>query len=244
MYLPPAYEKPCDPRHPYRSCAAFEHSGVRGIAYESTLAGPEVGHQHGTIDQQQCGCSRLSGDAEAALARMKTRYKNMVDSKYTTRAEGYCGGAYDHGWAGGPLTLMMQYVAGVAPTSAGFAVYQVKPQLGGLTNVNAGFKTVKGRIEVEIVRRPENFHLNPTSPEQTTATVCIPLTQLGLKTNQVQVRGQTLWKNGKAVSQIKGVTTVMEVAGQACFAVAPRNLEVRSPLIDKAINYESSQIHP
>ena len=169
-------------------------------------------------------------DADAAIARMKTRYQKMVDSQYTTLwegwgigAEGFGGGSYNHGWAGGPLTLMMQYVAGVAPTSPGFATYQVKPQLGGLHRVSAGFDTVKGRIEVEIVRRPENFQLKLTSPPKTTATLCFPVTELGLKT--IQVRGKTLWQNGKAVGRVKGVAPTGEEAGHVCFTVAPGTWE-------------------
>jgi alpha-L-rhamnosidase len=163
---------------------------------------------------------------EAAITRMKLRYRKMVESKYTTLwegwgigAEGFCGGAYNHGWAGGPLTLMMQYVAGMAPTSPGFATYQVRPQLGGLNRVSAGFDTVKGRIEVDIVRRSENFRLRLASPEKTMATVCIPLAELGL--NTIQLQGKTLWQAGKVVGQIEGVTWVGEDAGRACFTVVP-----------------------
>lgn len=168
--------------------------------------------------------------ADAALARMKTRYQKMVDSKYTTLwegwgigAEGFGGGSYNHGWAGGPLTLMMQYVAGVAPTAAGFATYQVKPQLGSLKRVNAGFDTVNGRIEVGLVRSPAKFTLKFTSPAKTTATVCIPLAELGLTT--IQVQGKTLWQNGKAAGMIEGVTPVADVAGRTSFTVAPGTWE-------------------
>src|ERR1035441_7430937 len=73
-------------------------------------------------------------DADAALARMKQRYQKMVASEYSTLwegwgigAEGYGGGSYNHGWSGGPLTLMMQYVVGIAPTSTGYATYHVQP---------------------------------------------------------------------------------------------------------------------
>ena len=169
-------------------------------------------------------------DADAAIARMKSRYQKMVDSNYTTLwegwgigTEGFGGGSYNHGWAGGPLSLMMQYVAGVAPTSPGFATYQVKPQLGRLHRVNAGFDTVKGRIEVEIVRGPDNLHLKLTSPKKTTATLCIPLAELGLKS--VVVRGKTLWRNEKAAGPVEGITPVGEMAGHACFTVAPGTWE-------------------
>ncbi len=168
--------------------------------------------------------------ADAALARMRTRYQKMVESKYTTLwegwgigAEGYGGGSYNHGWAGGPLTLMMQYVAGVAPTAAGFATYRVRPQLSKLKRVNAGFDTVNGRIEVGIVRSPESFKLKLTSPAKTNATVCIPLAELGL--NTIQVQGKTLWQMGVAVERIEGVTPVADDTNRTSFTVAPGTWE-------------------
>ena len=165
-------------------------------------------------------------DPHAALARMKSRYRKMVDSEYTTLwegwgigTEGFGGGSYNHGWAGGPLTLMMQYLVGVAPTSPAYETYRVNPQLGDIKSAQAGFDILKGRVEVNIIRDENSFNLKLTSPEKTSATVCIPVTELGLKT--IQVQGKTLWREGKSIAQIEGITPVDDVEGRVCFTVAP-----------------------
>ena len=169
-------------------------------------------------------------DADAAIARMKSRYRKMVESKYTTLwegwgigAEGYGGGSYNHGWAGGPLTLMMRYIAGVSPASPGFTTYEVVPQLGALNRVNAGFDTVAGHIDVGIVRDADKFNLKLTSPEKTTATVSIPLAEREM--NRVQARGKTIWENRKAVGRVKGVTVIGEADGRLRLQVAPGTWE-------------------
>jgi hypothetical protein len=165
------------------------------------------------------------GDSEAALARMKSRYKKMVDSECSTLwegwgigPEGYGGGSYNHGWSGGPLTLMTECVAGIAPTTPGFATYDVRPQLGPLKCVRAGFDTVKGRIEVVISRAPGAFSLKLASPAQSSARVCIPVTEYGLKS--IRVNGVRVWNNGIPAGHVKGVTPADGIPGHACFTVA------------------------
>ena len=72
-----------------------------------------------------------------ALHRMNLRYTVMVESPLTTLWEdwtvgGAGGGSINHGWAGGALSLLPQYVAGVCPFTPGWDTIMVKPQLGGL----------------------------------------------------------------------------------------------------------------
>ncbi len=171
-----------------------------------------------------------SGDTDAALARMKSRYKKMVESDLSTLwegwgigAEGYGGGTYNHGWSGGPLTLLMEYVAGISPTSPGFATYQVRPQAGPLRNIKAGFDTVRGRIEVVIARDGESFRLKLGSPEGTTATVCIPLAEYGFQA--VAAGGSPIWRNGKPAGKVPGIEPLGEKDGRALFKVAPGKWE-------------------
>ena len=163
-------------------------------------------------------------DADAALTRMKSRYKKMVDSELSTLwegwgigPEGYGGGSYNHGWAGGPLTLMMQYVAGVTPTTPAYATYQVRPQLGHLKRVRTVTSTLKGPIEVAIERDNGRFQLKLVSPSNTQATVCIPLATY--KLTAIRVGGQPLWLNGKSNGQIPGITSIGEADGYVRFTV-------------------------
>lgn len=163
------------------------------------------------------------GDAATALARMKSRYQKMVASEYSTLwegwgigKEGYGGGSYNHGWTGGPLTLLMQYVAGVAPTSPGFATYQVKPQLGSLQRVNVTVPTLKGSIKVDIVRGGGKFTLALTSPAGTKATVGLPVR------GNVQI-------NGKAASSASGAVYQGRVGDYEFYEVSPGEWLLSAP---------------
>jgi hypothetical protein len=147
------------------------------------------------------------GDTDAALARLKTRYRKMVESELSTLwegwgigPEGYGGGSYNHGWSGGPLTLLGEYVAGIAPTSPGFATYRVQPQLGPLRRVRAGLDTVRGRIAVAIDRTDHDFHLRLESPPETVATVALPLAAT------VTCNGQTIWPASANTPALPGLT--------------------------------------
>lgn len=171
---------------------------------------------------------------EAALTRMKHRYRNMVESEWTTLwegwgvgAEGFGGGSYNHGWAGGPLTLMHESMAGIRPTSPAFATYTVRPQLGTIQNIQCASHTPKGLVKVEIRRQPDRFQLKLTSPEKTTATVCFPLQTYGHRA--IRVNDKPLWLNGKPNGQIPGITPAGQADGWTRFTVAPGtwNFETR-----------------
>jgi hypothetical protein len=168
----------------------------------------------------------LMNQPEAALARMKSRYAKMVESPLSTLwegwgvgAEGYGGGSYNHGWAGGPLTLMNEYVAGVLPTSPAFATYEVKPRLGPLKRVQAVSHTLKGLVRVELQRAADSFRLRLDSPPETVATVCIPLGSL--RHTAIRVNDRPLWLKGKPQGEVPGITPLGEADGWARFTVAP-----------------------
>jgi hypothetical protein len=114
---------------------------------------------------------------------------------------------------------MAQQVAGVSPTEAGYAAYQVRPRLGGLKRVSTGFDSVRGRVELAIERKDASFHLKLDSPQGTKATVCIPLRELGLKA--VRVRGQTVWLGGQPGARVEGLEPGPALDGHATFVVAP-----------------------
>jgi hypothetical protein len=93
----------------------------------------------------------IHNDMSEGLARMKKRYENMVNSPLTTlwedwRIGGSGGGSINHGWAGGPLTLLSQYIGGISPLGAGWKKILVHPQLGDLKwvkcTVPIGNKTI------------------------------------------------------------------------------------------------------
>jgi hypothetical protein len=109
----------------------------------------------------------IMNDAAAGLKRMKTRYAEMVESPLTTLWEGweigsstYGGGTYNHGWTGGPLSLLSGYTAGIRPLSIGYNNYSIKPQLGNLKYINCKTLTAKGFINVSVDAKEGNMKMN------------------------------------------------------------------------------------
>jgi len=116
-----------------------------------------------------------------ALERMKARYQAQVESDLTTLwegwgigSQGFGGGTYNHAWSGGPLTLLSQYAAGVSPIEPAYALYQIRPQMGALTNIQTTISTVKGIIELSLQQTPSTFRLDLNSPLGTRARIVLP----------------------------------------------------------------------
>ena len=131
------------------------------------------------------------GDTNGALDRMKQRYGPMVADKLTTLWEQFnrSEGTYNHGWSGGPLILLSQYVAGIAPTSAGFDTYEVRPRLGRLQQVDAKMMTIKGVIKVSIAREEKRITMKVSSPPRAKARIFLPAE--GIDVGEVRVNGKS-----------------------------------------------------
>ena len=85
---------------------------------------------------------------EDAVSRMKKRYAEAVEHPGTTLGEHWspdARGTWNHAWSGGPLTLLSQYAAGIAPTGLGYETYHVKPKMGPLKEIRATVPSVRGR---------------------------------------------------------------------------------------------------
>jgi hypothetical protein len=120
------------------------------------------------------------GDATGGLERMKNRYRYMVDNELSTLWEdwqigGAGGGSINHGWAGGPLVLLSQYVAGVAPVEAGWKSFTVKPQPGNLEWVNCTVPAGDKIIDVAWRKYPDRFDMQVKTTLKSTYTVAVPV---------------------------------------------------------------------
>ncbi len=145
-------------------------------------------------------------DASGGLARLKQRYAKMVASPLTTLWEGwdigsaeFGGGTINHGWTGGPLTLLSQYVAGVSPLQPGYVGVRVQPQLGQLVQIAATVPTPHGLVRLRANRSSNlrNFRLELTLPTQLTVNlVAIPLNN-AQKMAKIAINGQVVWARGK-----------------------------------------------
>ena len=173
----------------------------------------------------------LMSRPDLAQERMQRRYQKMAEHPglstlwegWGIGKEGYGGGTINHAWSGGPLTIMSQYFAGIAPLTPGFKTFVVRPQLGRLTRVSAGFDTVRGRIETTVTRSPESYTLKLVSPPASSGRVCIPVAEYHLK--KIFANGELVWSESKPVGRIQGLAYTNLVSGHVCFTVAPGSWE-------------------
>jgi alpha-L-rhamnosidase len=165
----------------------------------------------------------LMDDPDDALARMKKRYGTLVDGSWTTLPELWDtanpNGTHNHAWAGGPLTILSQYFAGLEPLAPAWRVYQVRPQPGSLRDIQATADTVAGSISVAIHRGDRGVEVSLASPRGTTAMVSLPPGDV--PPTAVEVNGVIVWTKTGLTSALPGVTSAGMVAGSPRFAVPP-----------------------
>ncbi|ESZ95433.1 glycoside hydrolase family 78 protein [Sclerotinia borealis F-4128] len=124
--------------------------------------------------------------------------------------------SHAHGWSTGPTSALTFHGAGLKVTSGAGKTWSVAPNLGGLTDVEAGFETPLGNYAVEVMGMLGRLSsIVITTPVDTTGSISVPYT------NQTAV--MTLQsKDGKAVTtthQIKAQNatseryTIEDVAG-------------------------------
>jgi hypothetical protein len=120
----------------------------------------------------------IMNDARKGIQRMKKRYRMMVESPLTTLWEGWevgshthGGGSYNHGWSGGPLILMSQYLAGIQPGDDGFQRVLVKPQMGDLRWIECTVPHKKGIIRIQLKEGSGVLHGRITLPAGLTGTL-------------------------------------------------------------------------
>ncbi len=166
----------------------------------------------------------MMGEAQLGLDRMRQRYVKMVGSEITTLWEGWDGyggcNGYNHAWSGGPLTMMSQYVIGVAPDKVAYEQYHVLPQLGDLTTLEGVVPTVKGNIQVSLKRDAASFGLKLLSPNGTRAVVGLPQ-EKGRRIVSVTLNGKTVWKKGKPGEPVRGMACKGEDERYCRFEVVP-----------------------
>lgn len=138
---------------------------------------------------------------EQAIDRMEVRYAEQLASSLTTLWEGwgigekgYGGGTYNHAWSGGPLTVLSQYIAGIAPTKPAFREFAVLPQMGELKRIQAVVPTLYGNIRLNL-RNGSIFRMELDVPKGTTAAVGIPKRQ-GL--SSIRINGDIAYQDSRS----------------------------------------------
>ena len=173
---------------------------------------------------------RMHADQDA-LDRMKARYREMVNDQTCTTLwelwEKGGPGTYNHAWAGGPLTLLSQYTAGVAPDTPGFAAYHVLPQEGGLDCVDVVVPSVKGNIHVMLKKDAVQYALSLSSPPDTRATVGMPKACLpGKAVRQITANGVVVWEESMHAGGANNVVFQGQDQWYYLFSVPPGDWEI------------------
>lgn len=126
------------------------------------------------------------GYYEDALARMELRFGEMVAAPHSTLWEGweYTGGrgmqyksgngTYNHAWSGGGLTILSEYIAGIAPLEPAFRRFSVEPNLATLNCVHSVVPTRFGEIVMRAEKRDGELVVELTVPVDTQAEVRLP----------------------------------------------------------------------
>jgi hypothetical protein len=167
-------------------------------------------------------------DPDASLERMKKRYGEIAADKWTTLPELWITSANtaqvsystsNHAWSGGPLTLLSQYFAGLAPVKPGWDEFQVRPLMGPLRQIEATVDTRHGFIKASMRREENSFSLDLSVPKTTQAIISLP-TDAGAP-QRVTLNGKVAWEKGTATSLPPGATFEEERDGRLNFRLPP-----------------------
>ncbi len=136
------------------------------------------------------------------LKRMKSRYQKMIQSPLSTLWEGwdigsavYGGGTYNHGWTGGPLSILSAYVAGFKPLTPGYTTYEIRPQAGSLKNIETEAYTVAGNIKYNFNFSENSSILKLGQIINRPATIYLPIPKSKPKTLKLYGKTINLQKN-------------------------------------------------
>ncbi len=212
------------------------YPGIRTVLQQRTFASPYM-------EKHVLEALALMGSDSLALARMKSRYSEMVNSQYTTLWEvwsGLAGGTINHGW-NAPNTILSQYIAGVSPTAPGWSNYHVLPQMANLTAVSQTLSTVRGNISVSDSISSNRFVMHLSSPTGTKALIGIPKKQTW---KSVVVNGRPVWSNGLFLSDSMGVAGVGEDSLYIKFSVDPGTWQIEALTTSVAVRDPSVSATP
>ncbi len=167
------------------------------------------------------------GYADYAIERMKKRFGSMVNNPdYATLfegwgigAEGYGGGTTNHAWSGGSLTILSQYLCGIAPIEPGYKLFQIKPNPGSVKAASATVQSVKGVIKSSFENTDKCFRLTVSIPNGTEAIVGIP----ACKISQIKFNNKVVWENGRAIKNKKILEHLASTDSHILFRISAGN---------------------
>lgn len=154
----------------------------------------------------------MMGYEHEALVRHKTRMKYMVEHPYFSTLfehwnigiEGYSAGSVNHAWTGGGLTILSQYLCGIAPLTPGYEKIAIVPQPGGIQQATAEVCSVKGIVKSSFTQCSKGLSIITQTPLGIPTVVGVPVE----KVKEIKVNGRLIWKHGKYIAN--KITTAYE----------------------------------
>ena len=101
-----------------------------------------------------------------------------INPETRTFNEMWAGGDWSHAWGGTPLIQMSARVLGVTPATPGYQKIAIRPHPAGLKFAKGVVPTAKGDVSVTWALSDSEFTLNFAIPEETSAEVTLPETDL------------------------------------------------------------------
>lgn len=146
----------------------------------------------------------IMGCEREAIDRHKERMRYMIEHPYFTTLfehwnigkEGYRGGSVNHAWTGGGLTILSQYLCGIAPIEPGYEKIAIMPQPGDVHEATAEVSSVKGNIKSSFVQLSKGLNITIQTPNNISIVVGIPVE----KANKIRANGHVVWERGKYVA--------------------------------------------
>jgi hypothetical protein len=145
----------------------------------------------------------MMGYEREALVRHKKRMAYMVNHTYFTTLfehwnigiDGYEAGSVNHAWTGGGLTVLSQYLCGIAPAKCGYEEIAIVPQPGDVRQAEAEVCSVKGKVKSSFVQHSKGMDMTIETPIGIPTIVGVP----AKKVKEIKVNGILVWKSGKYV---------------------------------------------
>lgn len=153
----------------------------------------------------------LHAGAGDFVARDLERYREMLDENKANWEQFSLGGEVNHAWTSYPGYIFLKYICGIQPTSGGFATFDIRPEMGGLSFAEGSVPSVKGLVTTRWEKSANGgFTLSIDVPANTHATIYLPKLVQG---------GFTIAESGKPVwppapeARIAGVISVQDEDG-------------------------------
>ena len=149
----------------------------------------------------------MMGYVDEALNRHKERMRPMVEDTYFSTlfehwnigVSGYDSGSVNHAWSGGGLTVLSEYLCGIAPLSPGYETISILPRPGKIHQAMANISSIKGNISCSFVQSIHDLDMKIQIPSGIPTIVGVPDNRV----YEIWVNGQLVWKKGKYIRNKK-----------------------------------------